>query len=246
MVAEYDLPESFSVKRGEVVALVGRNGSGKTTLVKLLLNMYRPKSGSLAFFGRPYSEYKHDFIRKKVGVFFQDFWLFHHSFRENVGYGGIEGMGDEEKVIEAIRKGGAWEILQKAPKGLDTFIGRRVEKSGLELSGGERQRVASARAHMNNREVLIFDEPASMLDPIAEMEQFMQIREKLSGRTAILVSHRIGFARLADKIIMLDNGRLAEFGTHEELMAKDGLYADFFRQQAQWYEDTGKKAGVPA
>ena len=224
---------SFSVKKGQVVALVGQNGSGKTTLVKLLLNMYRPHSGDLRFYGRSYDQYRRDFIRKKIGVFFQDFFLFHHSLWENVGYGGVESIGDLDKVSEAIRKGGAWKVLQKMPKGLETLLGKRVDKSGVELSGGERQRVGVARAHMNDREILIFDEPASMLDPLAEMEQFMQIRQKLSGRTAILISHRIGFARLADRIIMLDGGRIAETGTHDELIARAGLYAHFFYEQAQ-------------
>ena len=229
---------SFTVKRGEVVALVGHNGSGKSTLVKLLLNMYRPTSGSIELFGRPYEVYKNDFIRKKVGVFFQDFFLFHHTLRENVGYGSVENINDVSRINEAIQKGGSSKVLDKLPNGLDSLLGRNVDKSGVELSGGEQQRIAASRAHMSNREVLIFDEPASMLDPIAEMEQFMQIQQKLNGSTAILISHRVGFARLADKIVMLNKGCIAETGTHEELMSRNELYADFFHQQAQWYQDS--------
>ena len=137
--------------------------------------------------------------------------------------------------LEALRKGGAEKVAASLPKGLDTLLGKFQDKSGSELSGGEKQRVASARTHRADRDVLIFDEPASMLDPIAEMEQFLGIKNLLKGRTAILISHRVGFARMADKIIMLDGGKIAEMGSHEELMALNGRYAHFFNEQAQWY-----------
>lgn len=226
---------SFQVKRGEVVALVGANGSGKSTLVKLLLNMYKPDSGSVRFFGRPYGEYRRDYIRSRLSVFFQDFYLFHSSLGENIGVGAVEHMEDMDMIREALRKGGAEKVATNLPKGLDTLLGKFQDKSGSELSGGEKQRVASARTHMADRDVLIFDEPASMLDPIAEMEQFLGIKNLLKGRTAILISHRVGFARMADKIIMLDGGKIAEMGSHEELMALNGRYAHFFNEQAQWY-----------
>ena len=227
---------SFKVKKGEVVALFGANGSGKSTLVKLLLNMYKPSGGTIKVFGRTFDEYKHGFLRGKIGVFFQNFYIFHSSLRENVGVGAIEDMDNELKIREAIKRGGAEKLVESLPQGLDTLLGRFQDPSGTELSGGEKQRVASSRTHMSNREVLIFDEPASMLDPIAEMEQYGNIQRMLDGRTAILISHRVGFARLADKIIMLNDGEIAEMGRHEELMALNGLYANFFNAQAQWYD----------
>jgi ATP-binding cassette subfamily B protein len=233
---------SFMIKKGEIVALVGQNGSGKSTLVKLLLNMYKPDSGLVKVLGRTYDAYKPGYIRTKIGVFFQNFYIFHSPLRENVGVGAVEDMEDEQKLAEAIRKGGAEKVVANLPQGMDTLLGRFQDPSGTELSGGEKQRVASARAHMSNRDILIFDEPASMLDPIAEMEQFNNIRNMLDGRTAILISHRVGFARMADKIIMLDDGQIAEMGSHEELMAQGGQYAHFFNEQAQWYSTVGGAA----
>ncbi len=227
---------SFAVKKGELVALVGQNGSGKSTLIKLLLNMYRPTSGSVKILGRDYADYKHDYIRRKIGVFFQNYYIFHSPLRENVGVGAVEDINDEPKILNAIKRGGADKVVSNLPGGLDTLLGKFQDKSGTELSGGEKQRVASSRTHMSDRDILIFDEPASMLDPIAEMEQFNNIKYMLNGRTAILISHRVGFARIADKIIMLDKGEVAETGTHNELMARNGLYAHFFKEQAQWYE----------
>jgi ATP-binding cassette subfamily B protein len=230
---------SFQVKKGEIIALVGQNGSGKSTLVKLLLNMYEPNSGSVKVFGRKWDEYKRAWIRGKMSVFFQNFHIFHALLGDNIGIGDIEDMYNEQKILEAAKKGGAEKIISNLPKGLNTLLGKFQDPSGTELSGGEKQRVASARAHMSNRDVLIFDEPASMLDPIAEMEQFYNIRNMLDGRTAILISHRVGFARMADKIIMLDDGQIAETGTHDELMTLNGQYAHFFNEQAQWYDTKG-------
>lgn len=226
---------NFSIKRGEVIALVGTNGSGKTTLTKLLLGMFAPTGGKLWLYGKPYIQVTRQNIRECIGVFFQDYYIFHHTLRENVGYGDVKNVGNDEKIREAIRKGGAEQIVAGLPSGLDTLLNRDVDKSGVVLSGGQNQRVAVSRAHMSDREVLIFDEPAAMLDPLAEMQQFMNIKESLHGRTAVLISHRVGFARLADRIFMMDGGRLAEVGTHEELVAKNGLYAHFFAEQAQWY-----------
>jgi ATP-binding cassette subfamily B protein len=234
---------SFQVKKGEVVALVGQNGSGKSTLVKLLLNMYKPQAGSISVLGRPYEAYRRDFIRRKIGVFFQDIYVFHQTLRENVAFGSVEDIDDAAKLGDAIKRGGAVKVVAKLSSGLETLLGKFMDRSGTELSGGEKQRVGAARAHMSNRDVLIFDEPASMLDPIAEMEQFKNIKDMLDGRTAILISHRIGFARLADKIIMLDGGVIAETGTHDELMAHDGAYARFFREQAQWYDTAAAPVG---
>lgn len=227
---------NFRIHEGETIALVGSNGSGKSTLVKLLVDLYRPDSGELLFYGKRYRDYPMGSINQKIGMFFQNFYLFHMSMRENVGFGNLQYLKDDQAILSAMEKGGALSILEKAPKGLEQILKRTVIKTGMNLSGGEQQKVAVSRTHMTDKDILIFDEPAAALDPIAEMEQFRNIREKANGKTAVLISHRVGFARLADRIFVLDKGELTEVGTHEELLKKNGVYADFFRQQAQWYE----------
>lgn len=232
---------SFKIKKGENVALVGYNGSGKTTLTSLMLDSYRPQSGEVLFYGHPLSEYKYDDIKKQIGVFFQQCFIFHSPLRDNVGYGCVEEINNEERIREAIRAGGAEKVVFKLPNGMDTWLRRDIRPDGVGLSGGEQQRVCVARTHMSEAPIMIFDEPAAALDPIAEMEQFMEIKKKIAGRTSVLISHRVGFARLADRILVMDGGRLVEDGTHEELLAKDGVYASFFREQAKWY-DSGEEA----
>ena len=230
---------SFEIKKGEVIALVGNNGSGKSTLTKLLLKIYEPSEGKLWFFGKDYDEVTIHNIRNNVGTSFQDYYIFHHTVRENVGYGDVRNVMDRERVSAAIMKGGATKIVENMPSGLETVLLKMEDKDGVTLSGGESQRIAVSRAHMSNREVMIFDEPAAMLDPIAEMEQFMSIKDTIEDRTAVLISHRVGFARLADRVFMMDNGSIIESGTHDELMAENGAYAHFFNEQAQWYKSGG-------
>lgn len=227
---------SFEVHRGEVIALIGENGSGKTTLVKLLLGLFQPSKGSLTFMDKPYTERSYDWLRKHIGVYFQDSMILHKTIRDNIGYGDVEHIRDDARILEAAQKGGADMVLEKLPKGLDTILGRRVETEGVELSGGEKQRVGVARSYMMDKEVMILDEPAAALDPLAELHQFETVKDEIQGRTAILISHRIGFARMADRIIVMDAGKVKEIGTHEELIVKNGLYAEMFRTQSQWYK----------
>ena len=151
--------------------------------------------------------------------------------------GDVEYIEDREMVEEAIYKGAAEDLIDKLPNKMDTLLRKEVYPEGVELSGGERQKIGIARASMGKHDILILDEPASALDPVAELEQFRRIKENLQGSTAILISHRIGFAQLADRIIVMDNGYIAEDGTHQELMKKDGLYARMFQQQAKWYQE---------
>jgi ATP-binding cassette subfamily B protein len=226
----------FKIKKGETIALVGSNGSGKTTLVKLLIQLYQPNEGELRFYGKDYYEYPEGSINQEIGMFFQDFYLFHLSIRENIGFGNLKHLKNDFMILSAMEKGGAKGILSKCENGLEQILNKSIIKTGVNLSGGEQQRIAVSRTHMSDKDILIFDEPAAALDPIAEMEQFHNIKAKTEGKTSILISHRVGFARMADRIFVLDKGNLIEVGTHDELMQKNGIYADFFNQQAEWYQ----------
>lgn len=227
---------SLKIRQGETVALVGENGAGKSTLIKLLLGLYEPDSGEIFFKGKNYKNLNTDVLTEQIGVVFQDFVKFDFMVRENVGFGNTAKIFDDEEIQGALQKGMAEHIVNRLPDGMDTYLGRWYEQNGIRMSGGEWQRIAASRAYVSNKEIMIMDEPAAMLDPIAEMQQFQQIKNSLKGRTSILISHRIGFARLADKIVVLDKGNMAEYGSHEELMQKKGIYYQMFSNQADWYE----------
>lgn len=227
---------NFKIRKGESIALVGTNGAGKSTLIKLLLGLYSPTEGSLICEGQPYMQGLQEQLAQKIGSFFQDYYLFHLTVGENVGAGDVKNIDDRTKIEQAIQEGGAERIVAQLPKKMDNLLGVQVYKEGAVLSGGEQQRIAVSRAFMSDKEILVFDEPASMLDPVAELKQFENIQKKVHFHTSILVSHRVGFARLADRIFVLDGGTLAEVGTHEELLKKGGIYAKLFHEQAQWYQ----------
>ncbi len=232
----------FTVKKGEAVALLGENGSGKSTLIKLLLGIYSPENGSVRVFGWEASEHE-EYIRNHVGIVFQDFCSYPFTLRENVGFGDIREIERDDRIIDSLKFAGAEQVLQKAET-LDRMLGRTVEQNGIELSGGEWQRLALARAYMGMKDILIFDEPAAKLDPLAEEKQFTSIIKyaREHRKTVILVSHRVGFARMADRILFLKDGKIAEAGTHGELMAKKGEYAGMFNAQQQMYAGREEKA----
>ena len=227
----------LDIPPGQIVALCGHNGSGKTTLVAMLSALYPPTGGRLKYRGVPYPKLSREQMRMDAGVNFQRFYVFGFTLREEIGMGELSEIENREMVLRAIDKADATALLKRSSHGLDEYVDTEYDVNGMHISGGEYQRIGVGRAFMGDKPVLILDEPASMLDPIAEYRQFMQIKEALAGQTAILISHRIGFARLADRILMMEDGRIAEDGTHDELLEKNGLYAQMFHAQAQWYED---------
>ncbi len=219
---------------GERIALVGLNGAGKTTLVKLLTRLYDPTEGQILLDGVDLRDYEPESLRQRIGVIFQDFVRYHFSARDNVGFGQIDALDDMDRIVAAAKKGGSHELFQGLPEGYDTQLGRRWEK-GHELSGGEWQKVALSRAFMRWAEVLVLDEPTSSLDAEAEYEIFHQFDELTKGKIAVLISHRFSTVRMADRIVVISDGRIEELGNHEELLAKGGTYARLFSLQAEGY-----------
>ena len=225
---------SFTLKAGEVVALVGENGAGKTTLVKLLTRLYDPDEGRILLDGRELRDYRLDELRGSMGVIFQDFVRYNLPAGDNIAVGRIEARGDHERIARAANRSQADEVIGRLPDGYDQMIGKRF-KNGVELSGGEWQKIAIARAYMREAEVLILDEPTAALDARAEFEVFQRFKELSKGKTAVLISHRFSSVRMADRILVLAEGKVEAQGTHEELVAQQGRYAELFELQAAGY-----------
>lgn len=222
------------IRPGEKIALVGANGAGKTTLIKLLTRLYDPTEGQILLDGVDLREYKLDDLREAIGVIFQDFVRYQVTARENIGFGQIKELENEARILSASERGGADEVIERLPKGYDTLLGRWFER-GAELSGGQWQKIALGRAFMRDSEVLVLDEPTSALDAEREYEIFQRFRELTSGRIAFLISHRFSTVRMADRIVVIEDGSVSELGTHQELLELDGTYARLFNMQAQGY-----------
>ncbi len=225
---------SFTLHAGEVLALVGENGAGKTTLVKLLARLYDPDEGRILLDGHDLREYDLDALRADVGVIFQDFVRYHLTAAENIAVGRIDARTDRPRIVDAAKRGLADEVIRRLPAGYDQIIGKRF-RTGVELSGGEWQKIAIARAYMRDAQLLILDEPTAALDARAEFEVFQRFKELSAGRTAVLISHRFSSVRMADRILVLVDGEIEAAGTHRELMAQRGRYAELFELQAAGY-----------
>src|SRR6185503_10850968 len=219
----------------EKLALVGLNGAGKTTLIKLLTRLYDPTEGQILLDGLELRDYDLNEWRQKIGVIFQDFVRYQFTAAENVGVGQVEAWADQAQIVAAAHKGGAHEFLAALPNGYQTMLGKWFE-DGQELSLGQWQRVALSRAFMRRAEILILDEPTAALDAEQEYHIFQRFRQLTANKTAILISHRFSTVRMADRIAVIEAGRLTELGSHIELMAGRGMYAHLFHLQAQGYQ----------
>lgn len=226
---------NLEIGAGEVVALVGANGAGKTTLAKLICRLYDPQQGVVSWAGKPITEYSSHAWRRQISVVSQNFPHFDLSIGENIWLGDVEKAPLTEKLSQAAKMAGADTLIEAFPHGLDTMLGTEFA-DGQELSIGEWQRVALARAWFRDARLLILDEPSSALDPLAEAELISSFRKALDKRSALIISHRLSTARLADRIYVLDHGRIVENGSHSELIASGGLYKKLFTAQAQRYD----------
>jgi ATP-binding cassette, subfamily B, bacterial len=227
---------TLDVRAGETLAIVGRNGIGKTTLVKVLLGLYQADRGSLVLGGNDLSQRPLSWRRDNIGVVLQDFVRYQFAARDAVGAGWTPDAGDEVRLERALQMARADGIVSALPGGLATPLGPAF--GGQDLSGGQWQRLALARLFMRRSRLWIMDEPTSAMDPETEMQTFSCFRQWTEGRTAIIITHRFSTARIADRIAVIDDGRVTEIGTHEELMASNGQYAQLFRMQARVFSDS--------
>lgn len=224
----------FHLRAGERVALIGKNGEGKTTLVKLMTRLYDPVEGQVLLDGVDLREYNLEDLYREIGVIFQDFMRYEMTARENIAVGRIDEINNLPLLKTAADKSMADEVIERLPRDYEQMLGRRFE-SGVDLSGGEWQKIALARAYLRDAQVLILDEPTAALDARSEFEVFQRFAELTAGKSALFISHRFSTVRMADRIVVLENGRIAEDGNHEKLLNLGGRYAEMFEMQAASY-----------
>ena len=225
---------NLTIRPGEKIALVGPNGAGKTTLIKLLTRLYDPTEGTILFDNIDVRELDPLDLRQRIGVIFQDFVRYHLPASENIGFGQIEALSNMDQIIASARKSGAHSIVESLPDGYRTMLGRWFH-GGHELSVGQWQKIALARAFMRDAEILVLDEPTASLDAETEYEIFRHFHELTVGKMAILISHRFSTVRMADRIVVIQEGRIAEIGSHQDLLRQEGIYAHLFSMQAEGY-----------
>lgn len=227
---------NLTIKQGEKIAVVGLNGAGKSTLIKLILHLYKPTEGKILFDGVDTSAYALKNIYELFGIVFQDHSQYAFTLKENIAMSDMKHIQDQKRLRMAMEKSGVDQLEPTLPKGCDTYLTKDFDKNGIGgLSGGQWQKVAIARGFFNDAPILIFDEPASNLDPIAEYEMYQKFIALSEEKTTILISHRLSSAKMSDKIILLDKGTVAEWGSHEELMKCQKQYAHLFELQAKQY-----------
>jgi ATP-binding cassette subfamily B protein len=224
----------LSIRPGEKIALVGPNGAGKTTLIKLLSRLYDTTEGKILIDGVDIRELDPLDLRQRIGVIFQDFVRYHLAAQENIGFGRIEALENLERIVESARRSGANAIIENLPEGYQTMLGRWFH-GGHELSLGQWQKIALARAFMRDAEILVLDEPTASLDAETEYEIFRQFKELTVGKVAILISHRFSTVRMADRVVVIEEGRIVEVGNHDQLLREEGIYAHLFGLQAEGY-----------
>ncbi len=225
---------SFKINKGETLALVGVNGAGKSTLVKLLLRFYDVTEGEIILNGRNIKEYTLESLRGIFGAVFQDYTNFAISVNENLICHECS-QEDKQKAETALRQSGVWEKISSLPDKGDTVLTKEFDKNGIGLSGGENQKLSVARLFAKDFSFAVLDEPSSALDPIAEYKMYESLINVTRGKTVLYISHRLSSAVLSDRILVLDGKKIAEDGTHEELMKKGGIYSEMFTLQASSY-----------
>jgi ATP-binding cassette, subfamily B, bacterial len=225
---------SFRLEPSSRIALVGENGQGKTTIVKLLTRLYDPTEGQILLDGIDLREYNLENLWSEIGVIFQDFTRYDMTASENIAIGQIEERNNPFRIRTAAHKSHAEEVVRRLAKGYDQMLGRRFE-GGVDLSGGEWQKLALARAYLRDAQLLILDEPTAALDARSEHDVFERFAELTAGKMALLISHRFSTVRMADRILVLENGRIAEQGKHDQLVRRSGRYAEMFEMQAANY-----------